>query len=67
MFKELGIVRKALFCIIGVGGGWGGAGGGGTVPPQKNWKPKIRAKCGKNSGKIRAKIRAKSGEKNLQK
>ena len=52
MYKELGIVRKALFCIIGVGGG-GGAGG--HCAPQKHLETKnsgkMREEFGQNSGK----------------
>ena len=42
--------------------GGGGGGGGELCSPQtcpKKWRPEIRGKCGKNSGKIGA----KSGEK----
>ena len=47
--------------FIGVGGGGGTQRGHCAPPPpkKKKWKPEIRAKCGKNSGKIRAKIWAK--------
>ena len=31
------------------------------MPPKNFWKPKIRAKCGKNLGKVRAKFQANSG------
>ena len=52
-------IRLRDLIFIGVGGGGGGQGG--TVP-QKNWKPEIRAKCGKNSGKMREEFRQNSGE-----